>query len=505
MFSRVIIPLCMFSRFIQIMSIFIIAGISPLPASANNDAPDYAIGILTPPSIDGDVLYFAGWGGKLYAFDEAKNQARWEVSLNPLPSELDPKLLPAPPPYLAGSYILLHIGRQLWGISKVDGRSVWCVDNLMPASNYYVRRTGSPLPGFFVYDKGAAASVFTAEQTEDAWFIRNRQIGNGDLNWESALPGKPGAFWFDNDILWIVSVLPVRNGESLSYTGPAVLKRFDPSTGEEIWTSTAAEFASFCSALRTDGRIFIVEKVRSEFQIRAFIEDSGEMKRSISYEAGDFIEAFKSADKIVLLHHYGEPDQNLLRLSIYFSTLNAIRFQTIRKSRDDSLFSRPAIDGNLFLYGGAAYELYNGNPVWRKDEQMVMVDWAADSERIYTLLSNGDLITFDRLTGVEIQRIPVAILPPREFISSTSLDLIDERVFVSTPLGEIFRIDTFTGTKHPGVIRVPSSMTVDKKGDFTPTLPEQKSGIPRFLIWLALTIVVLGASVLILRLARNKH
>jgi outer membrane protein assembly factor BamB len=472
------------------------------PASADEDRPETALGILTPPSLDSDVLYFAGWGGKLYAFDEAKNQARWEVSLSPLPSQIDPDDLPAPPPFQTGSYILVHLGRQLWGVSKVDGRSVWCVDNLPPASNRNLRRTSNPLPGFQVYYQDELATVLTLEENEMVWFLRGRRLGDGSMEWEAQLVGEPCAWWLEKDSLWVVTRSPGESGN-----GPGVVTQYDPHSGQSRWASPIVPDASFRAALRTDGRVFLLEKTGPDFYIRAFSEESGELKRTIFYQGGEFIDALGSDDKLAFFHEEGEPDQKLVRLSMYYSSLNPIRFQTVRRSREDQVFVEPAIDGNLVLYGGTAYELYDGNMVWKEDDQLQLIDWAADADHVYLWLGTDELVALERLTSLEIWRISLEALPPGQLLGAdfggASLTLVDGRLFAGSPIGELFRVDAATGAKHPGIIRVPGSIPIESLGKYAGPANKSRAGGLKALIWLVSLAVLVSAALLVVKKRRN--
>ena len=90
--------------FVQIaLAILVFFAISPALAEVES-----TMGILTLPESEEGILYFAGWGDILYAFDEVSNEEKWALQLEPvrMASEVVPRV--APPPQLYG-LSLIHI------------------------------------------------------------------------------------------------------------------------------------------------------------------------------------------------------------------------------------------------------------------------------------------------------------------------------------------------------------------------------------------------------------
>ncbi len=462
-----------------------------------NGPDEPLIGILTIPVWEDGIIYFAGWPDAFYAFDEEKNEARWAVALDPQPDELAFQYLPAPPPAPVLSYVLVQMGRRIWGVSKVDGRSVWSIDRLPPASGDEASRTSNPLPGYYIFGEDTDPAVITLEEDETRWYCRGRRLGDGGLDWERPLNGEPGGWWLERDSLWIVTEISGPNGPASTVDRPCALARYDASTGDLIWSAPVDNDSAFRACLRTDGRIFLLEQNDGVFGFRSIHEESGEIQRIINYEAGDFIDALASDDKLIVMHRDSVPGSQIVKFSLYYTSLNPIRFQTIREARYDQLFHVPGIDRNLFFYGGTAYELYNGNLVWSEDAQREVVDWAADDERIYFWDSVGSIVALERLTSQEIWRIPFPNLPPIHLMgpdfSGAALTLIENRLFATTPLGELYRLNTETGEQFPGIIKVPDSAQSAFNADNGTTSGAGRSNKSGLIIWLVVFLALVGA------------
>ena len=429
-------------------------------------------GILGPPAVENGIIYFTNWPGTIYAFDENANSIMWNGKLDPPLNieNFDPASLPIPAPVLVKSSEIVHIGRQLWVISKIDGIASWSADNLPIASRESANATSNTLPGFYVIDSGSEGGILTLEEDNGFWHCRKRSLGDGTVSWEKMIAGEPRGWWRDNDSIWIAYELFGETGSEQSNDQPGTVVCVDPESGEPKWTTPVTDGSKLMGAFRVKGpRVYLIERMEDgAFEVRAFDEDSGETFKSITYNAGDYITTLVSGDKIIFLHHDGSPESKQAKFHLYYSSLNPIKYQTILMSREDQLFPKPVIDGNLFLYAGSSYSVYDGRLVWQEYAQSRMVDWAADDYLIYIWDSAGSAAGIDRLTGQERWRTPFNALPPEERLGpnhgGASLSLADNRLFAATPDGEIARIDPATGELYPGVLRVTSRVVVDKLG-----------------------------------------
>jgi len=470
----------------------------PATAKAGGNADGHMPGILTPPAIDGDVLYFVCQPGTIFAFDEESNAVRWSARLDPPPDAFDPEALPAPPPTPLGSYVLVHLGRRLWGVSKVDGRSVWHVDGLPEASYRAAVRSSNTMPGYYAFDMETEGIVLTIEQEGEEWFTRNRRLGDGGVSWERRLDGEPRAWWADRDCLCVACESRGTGGSSSSEGSRCSIARLDVGTGEIVWDAPFPEDgwfrASFRASYQTVRLIYMLRELPlHKFEVTALREESGETFRTISYESGDFLKALASGDKLVFLHREGSEEQRQVRFLLYYSSLNPIRFQTIREARSDQLFPAPEVDRNLFLYGGRVYSLYDGRLVWQQDTQRWLVGWAADDYFLYIWDSSGFLFSLDRLTGQEKWSTPFNVLPPEESLgpnySGASMILAGGRLFVATPKAELWRVDPASGEPYPGILRI--SMT-DGGREVVAARTGQPSPGRRFpWVWLSIAILAL--------------
>lgn len=454
--------------------------------------------IITPPTVEDEIIYFFSWPDTLYAFDESENELKWSSKLDPLARDVDPLALPAPAPYTIRSYVLLHIGRQLWGISKVDGRPVWSVDGLPEASDHTANRDANHLPGFYAADIGTFDFVLTFEQdaTSSEWFLRRRLLGDGSLEWEMDMEGIPRGWWYNRDGLWI--------SYEMNDLGSGMVMRVDPDTGTEIWSSDIVAGDGYRSAFIGTGRIFLmVRSGNGEFWIRAYNLESGELYRTIDYEADELIDVLQSGDKLAFIHRQGSEEQRLVRFLLYYTSLNPIRAQTIRESRLDQAFSRPVIEGNLLLYGGKGYSVFDGNTVWSKNEQMLLVEWVSDDYNLFIWQESGRLISWDILTGAEIWNIPFNVLPEGtgtdSNFSGASLTLIGDRLFAATPMGELIRIDKETGEPNPGIIKISLTEGTGSNGTKDGSMNNVSGGF----IWIWILLVI-AAGIVIVWLFKSK-
>lgn len=449
----------------------------PLPSgAAGEDQEGKMLGILTVPAVDEGIIYFAGFGDKLYAFDEVKNEERWVAAIEPA-SEYALDALPAPAPTSSGSYVLFHLGRRLWAVSRVDGRVVWSVDSLPEASMKSATRTSNPMPGYAVRGDELSGWVFSLEEDSGFWFCRKRRLGDGGIVWENKLEGNPRAWWSDYSGLWIACEQYGPEGAGESGTHAGLLTRVDPDSGSQVWASPVDPGMSFRAALRSFGRMMLLEKKPDgQFQLRAFREDTGELYRTISYSRGDFLWALESSGRLILLHRKSRDE---LTLDLYYASLNLIKSADIQPAGDDQPFAVPEVDNTLLLYAGTAFSLYDGNRVWQfmSDSQKPIVAWTSDSERLYLWDSSGSLDCLERITGLEVWRTPFSVLPPPDVLGpgygGASLTLDGNRLLAATPGGELFRIDTIRGEPNPGVIRIPASLTDNEIQQNTQ--PEQKN------------------------------
>ncbi|MCX6645759.1 MAG: PQQ-binding-like beta-propeller repeat protein [bacterium] len=236
----------------------------------------------------------------------------------------------------------------------------------------------------------------------------------------------------------------------------------NPDTGDEIWISPAIPGTGYRSSFMGTGRIFLLQKLENgSFRIDAFMQDTGELYKTISYDAGELIDVLQSEDKLVFMHREGSEDDRLVKFLLYYTSLNPIRIQTIRESRTDQPFSVPVIGGNLLIYAGRAYSVFDGNTVWSKDEQMSLVNWVSDDYKIYIWDESGKIAGWDRLTGSELWTTPLNVLPPASELGpnhgGASMTILDGRLFIATPGGELIRVNTETGEPYPGIIKVSQS------------------------------------------------
>ena len=478
-----------------------LAGIH-VPVYAADEEPEP--GILTPPAIEDSVLYFVNWPDMLYAFDEAENRVRWSASLDPPLQDFEISALPAPSPTPILSYLIVHLGNQLWGVSKVDGRSVWSVENLPVASHRNASRSVNPLPGYYTIEEESGGSLITLELEDGLWQIRSRRLGDGEIEWDTRLPGVPRGWWVDRDRILITCELYGESGPESTDNRPAAIIRLDPDTGETVWSVEPANGtslrATFRSTYQAIPMIFLqLELPSGEFQVSSYREETGEKYRTITYSAGEHIATLNSGDKIVFLHREGSEEQRQVRFLLYYSSLNPIRFQTIRESRTDMIFPEPMVDGNLLLYAGTVYSLYDGRQVWREDVQRWQVGWASDDYYVYIWDAAGTLIALDRLTGQLTWETPFNVLPPEvaecSHYCGAGLVLADNRLIATTPAGEVLRVDPVTGEPYPGILRV--SRTEEGDGLTRDVHGGEHGMTVSVWIWVSIAVlVILGAAFL---------
>ncbi len=487
--------------------LIVLAGLYSFPASAQDssaqdssarenseqdNSSNQNMGILTPPAVEDGILYFVHWPEILYAFDESENKLRWSAPLDPVPPEIDPEALPAPSPTPQMSYIFVHLGRRLWGISKIDGHSVWHVDGLPEASRRSSDTLTNTLPGYYLIENDTMGAVLTLEMDGEFWFCRGRRPGDGNQIWERRINGEPRGWWLDGEALWVAYELFGAEGPGSAEDNPAVIMKLESGTGDLIWATPVPNDAAFRSAFRIPrSRVYLSEEHGDgEFEVRGFNENTGELYRSISWSGGEFIAALASSDKLVFLNSEGSGN---IKFQLYHSSLNPIQYHTIHKSRNDQLFPSPVIDGNLFLYAGCSFSLHDGNMVWQEQIDGSMIDWAADDYRIYFWDSAGSLIGLDRLTGKEIWRTPFNVLPhdgqtgPNHGVSS--LTLTDNRLFATTPSGELIRIDPENGRPFPGVLQVTLDSGIERTGNGGGQMTT--GGRNSAWLWITISIVVL--------------
>jgi outer membrane protein assembly factor BamB len=470
------------------------------PAYASNHfrwPQDKMYGILTKPEPDNNHIYFAGWPGTLYSFNEASNETIWTSVLDPLPDNVALENLPAPPPEIVGSFIMVHIGDRLWGISKIDGRSVWSINGLPQASAEVRIRSGNTLPGYLVSNRSDPPDIFTIEYDGTLWNLHCRHLGNGTEKWRYKLPGVPRAWWLIGGNPTIVCQLYGPNGAGPENDSPSVVVSVDQGNGDLNYSSPAAEDVTFLAALRSSGRIFRIEGNSSgRFIVTSTFEDTGEYQNDIEYHTGEFLSAFQSDDKIVMLHRKEGSESEMLDYRLYYSSLSPIRYQTLLVSRDDQIFSEPWVDGNLFFFGGKTYSLYNGNQVWRDDIQRNIIDWVVDDHQLYAWDATGYLICFERLTGNELWKSAFDILPPEPMLgpkySGAGLVLDDDRIIAFTPASEIYRISESDGEIYPGVLKVNNSMDKTDAGIFSRVSGSEKGKKSLALILIIALLVVAG-------------
>ena len=442
--------------------------------------------IITPPAIDEGIIYFYSWSVNLYAFNESANELQWTCVLDPPVGSIIPEMLPAPAPIPIRSNVLLHVGRRLWGISKVDGHPVWSVNNLPEGSFEASNRASNRLPGFYAIDEGNFGSVLTLEQdqTSSSWSINRRLLGDGSLEWEAEIDGVPRGWWFN------------REGLFLAYEsdGSGVAMKIDPRTGEQKWTSDMITGASYRSSFMGTGRIFLLQKLDSgQFEIDAYNQDSGNIYKTITYEAGELIDVLQSDDKLAFMHREGEESDRQVKFLLYYTSLNPIRIQTIRESRSDQPFSVPVIEGNLLLYAGRAYSVFDGNTVWSKNEQMSLIYTISDDYNIYIWEESGLISSWDRLTGAENWSTQLNVNLAQSLFNpnydGASMTLLDGRLFIATPSGELFRMNIDTGELYPGVIKVSQSSRTSTTSSRNSTSP---NGPGPVWLWFVLVIAAIG-------------
>ena len=465
-------------------------------------------GILTPPTIDENVMYFASRPSTLYSFNESTNDVRWTTNLETVPVEYDPEILPAPAPVSVGSYVLVHLGNSLWGVSKIDGRIVWRCDGLPEASRESAISTSNTFPGYYILRETADTVVVTLEEESGWWYARRRMLGDGSLVWEYRLNGEPRGWWLTREGLWIAYEQYGPSGPGSAVNQPGVIISLEMDNGDLNWGTPVDENAEFRSAFRADpARIFLLEKIdRDRFRIRGFSEQDGVMAFSTEYTDGQYYGSLSSDAKIVVLHYDGAPGLRQIRYSLYHTSLNPIRHTTIREARYDQHFPLPAISGNLLLYGGTVYELYDGNMVWRQVNQVRIVDYAADDYLFYFWDASGVLFSIDRLTGDEVWRTAFGILDESGInlvnYGGAALELLENRLYAITPTGEIVRFDPETGETYPGVLRISSSAgTSGNDTSSAESKPANKPLTVVLIISILLSVVILYA---IFRYSRNK-
>jgi outer membrane protein assembly factor BamB len=451
--------------------------------------------IPTPPAVDEGIIYIVHWPDAVYAFDEATNSVRWTGLFEPAldTTDFDLNSLPAPAPTPIRSCVLVHLGNQLWAVSKIDGRLEWSVDNLPPSSEFTATHSSNTLPGYYALDIGADGAVFTLEFRDDgSWRCCRRLLGDGSVQWETNMgAGIPKGWWVDRDGIYIACENQIPDEVVGEPVTPAFVYKFDPESGKTLFVSDIAMDSSYRSSFIASGRIYLLEKLTTgDFRVRAFKLDTGELYDEITYSAGDFIDALQSDDKLIFLHKEISGEEDTVRFQLYYSSLNAIRSQTLREPRSDQPFSKPDVVGNLFLCGGAAYSLYDGNIVWQYLEQMSLVDWTHDDNNLYLWDASGNLLCWDRLTGSEVWKTPFNPMDTTH-IGGESLSLIDGRLFATTQSGDLVRINPDTGEPHPGVIRI----TTTANGS-TGNQPNQDGNNSYFWIWIVLALIIVAAGLI---------
>ena len=456
------------ASFLCLLALLLLAA-QPSFADSSGKASQPIIGILTIPAVVEGDIYFAGWGNKFYAFDELKNEEHWNIQLDPPLDAVDVDNLPAPPPTSLGSCMLLHLGRRLWAVSKIDGRIVWHVDGLPRASWRAMRESANPSPGYVTIAAEASPSVITLEaDNTEQWYARSHRLGDGGVEWEYKLPGNPSTWWADESELLIVCTRPDQEAIS-DGKHPGSISCLDPKTGLQTWITPEVEGADLKASIRSGGRIFLLEEIQpGQFQVRAFNDQTGELLRTITYQRGKWIWASESDGKLVFLHETEFPDK--IDFSLYYTSLNPIRFQPMARARPDQPFFHPAVDGNLFMYGGSTYSLYDGSQVWswKEDEQEPVVDWAGDADHLYLWEKTGSIVSIEKLTGKESWRTAFNNLPPDSMLGpnygGAGMVLDGARLLIVTPGGELYRVNTSTGQPYPGVLRVATSVGNAKQG-----------------------------------------
>jgi outer membrane protein assembly factor BamB len=401
------------------------------------------------------MLYFAAWPGNLYAFDGSNNEVRWKSPLDLSIDEVNQTCLPAPAPELKETYVLVHLGRRLWGVSKVDGRSVWSAEGLPDSSRENLRTSSNPLSGYFSLGEDTSAGVVTLEEDSDGWLCRRRRLGDGSLEWEFALEGDPKGWWLDLRQIWIVC----QGSAATAGSGPGVLLKLNADSGEVEWTTPVSGDTRFLATLRATRRVFLLEeRAEGKFEIRAFNEESGDLYRSAGYSDGDFVGAFQTEDKLLFLHRQESSKREVLGLRMYYSSLNPMLARpTVLYPHDEKLFAEPVLDRTLLLYAGTAYSVFTGHPVWQEEVGQSLVDWVSDEDHIYLWDSAGELICLDRLAGQERWRTAFEPLQDESIgpnHGSASLALSDGRLVASTPYGELVKMDAASGALHPEVLRL---------------------------------------------------
>ncbi len=453
--------------------------------------------LITPPAIEEGVLYFVSWPDTLYAFEENENSARWAAVLDPPLESLDRASLPAPAPQPVMSYVLVHLGRQLWGVSKVDGHSVWSISGLPEASSDRSDSTVEALPGYYVLTDDAAGTLLVLEEESGWWQIRKRRLGDGSIDWELRLDGEPRGWWVDGDGICVCLEVYGSEGPGAGYDRPGSVTKYDHDTGESLWSIPVNEESAYRSVFTADpDRIYLTEKILTgEFEVRAYTRDSGELYWSITYEADEIIQVLSSGERLVFLHREGSEEQRLVRFLLYYSSLNPIRPQTLRESLESQFFYEPAIDKSLFMYGSAVYSLYDANLVWQELVQIETVDWAGDVDYLYLWDSAGMLICYDRLTGLRLWESEFNVLPAlfknEPAYGGASLTLMDNRLFASTPAGELIRVDPSNGELYPGVLRISVENGITGNGsdqDEPAVQTGRRRGIPW--VWISVGIIL---------------
>jgi outer membrane protein assembly factor BamB len=310
--------------------------------------------------------------------------------------------------------------------------------------------------------------------------------------------GVPKALWSDYTGLWIACEEYGPEGGGEPGTHPGIISRIDPDNGNPLWTSPTGESMSFRSALRSFGRIMLLEKMPDgRFQVRAFKEETGELYRTVAYSGGEFLWALESSGRLIFLHQGSE---NQLTFDLYYASLNLIKSSEVEMARDDQPFSEPEVDNTLFLYAGTAFSLYDGNRVWqiREDHQKPLVGWTSDADRLYVWENSGSLLCLERITGLEVWRTPFNVLPPPDVLGpnhgGASMILDGARLLATTPGGELFRVDASGGEPNPGVIRVPTSLAdseVRRTVQPEQTSPPKKSPA---VIWIVFAVVIVAVA-----------
>lgn len=443
--------------------------LSPPAFSEQNSLKNYS-GFLAAPSCEDDLIFLISADCSLYAFDESKNDVRWVSKLDPQPENIDPAFLPAPCPVIAGSYLIIHLGRKLWVVSRVDGRLIWSIDGLPLTSSSVIHRSYNSSPGFFVHEEEPVFQVLTLEEDSGLWFLRSRQLGDGGIEWEAPILKEPKAWWLTKEyIIYATERLPSALDEYQDKY-PGVLNKVSLDSGISVWKSETQLGNSFCKALRcetrSNPRIYLIEKtLEAGFQVRAFNEDSGELYRTITIPQGEFIDALQAGDKLIFL--FGN-EHGKITLMLYYSSLNLIRQKTVEKPEESEMFVPAIANGTLLLYGCSAYSLYDGNKVWefgQEDCTSKLIGWISTSEHLYRWTSDTKLRCFDRLTGDDIWQIEIPagkpLQSPDDPVYGASLVYSSGRILAATPDGKLYRVNAETGKVHPGVIQISGSSVVD--------------------------------------------